>query len=427
MRRFSRAAIVVLAVALLCACERDGRGDDGLVTLAISCGAVGQEFELCRQGAERWSAATGHRVELVSTPNSATERLALYQQLLAAGAADVDVLQVDVIWPAILASHLLDLAPAAGDAVAAHYPALIENNTVDGRLVALPWFTDAGILYYRQDLLEKHGEQVPATWRELTATAARIQAAERAAGNDRLWGFVWQGRAYEGLTCNALEWVASHGGGRIVDADGRVTIDNPAAVQALATAAGWVGTISPPGVLNYAEEEARGVFQSGQAVFMRNWPYAWALAQSEDSPVRGRVGVAPLPAGEGGAPAATLGGWQLAVSKYSRHPALAADLAAFLTGPAEQKRRAIAGALQPTIAALYEDPDVIAANPFFARLAATFDAAVPRPSAPTGARYNRVSNAFFGTVHAVLAGERDAADALAELDRRLTDLLGEGS
>ena len=339
----------------------------------------------------------------------------------------MDVLQVDVIWPAILASHLLDLAPAAGDAVAAHYPALIENNTVDGRLVALPWFTDAGILYYRQDLLEKHGEQVPATWRELTATAARIQAAERAAGNDRLWGFVWQGRAYEGLTCNALEWVASHGGGRIVDADGRVTIDNPAAVQALATAAGWVGTISPPGVLNYAEEEARGVFQSGQAVFMRNWPYVWALAQSEDSPVRGRVGVAPLPAGEGGAPAATLGGWQLAVSKYSRHPALAADLAAFLTGPAEQQRRAIAGALQPTIAALYEDPDVIAANPFFARLAATFDAAVPRPSAPTGARYNRVSNAFFGTVHAVLAGERDAAEALAELDRRLTDLLGEGS
>jgi trehalose/maltose transport system substrate-binding protein len=421
-----RAGLVLLAAAALSACGDRNSEQGSRATLAISCGAVGQEFEICRQGVERWSASTGHRVELVSTPNSATERLALYQQLFAAGADDVDVLQVDVIWPAILAPHLLDLGPAAGDAVGAHYPALIENNTVDGRLVALPWFTDAGLLYYRRDLLERHDETVPATWRELEATAARIQAAERAAGNDRLWGFVWQGRAYEGLTCNALEWVASHGGGRIVDDDGRVTIHNPAAARALRRAAGWVGTISPPGVLNYAEEESRGVFQSGQAVFMRNWPYAWALAQSEDSPVRGRVGVAPLPAGDPGEPAATLGGWQLAVSKYSRHPELAADLAAFLTGPGEQKRRAVAGAFQPTIVALYQDPEVTEANPFFLRLATPFEAALPRPSVAAGARYNRVSNAFFGTVHAVLSGQQDAEMALAELDERLREILGEG-
>ncbi|MEJ2516141.1 MAG: ABC transporter substrate-binding protein [Gammaproteobacteria bacterium] len=412
---------------LAAACDSRGPADDREVELTISCGAVGQEFEICRQGVERWSASTGHPVKLVSTPNSATERLALYQQLLAAGASDIDVLQVDVIWPAILAPHLLDLGAAEGSAVNEHFPALVENNTVDGRLVALPWFADVGLLYYRRDLLEKHGEDVPTTWRELTDTAARIQAAERAAGSDRLWGYVWQGRAYEGLTCNALEWVTSHGGGTIVDGQGRVTINNAAAVRALEEAAGWVGAISPPGVLNYAEEESRGVFQSGQAVFMRNWPYAWALAQSEDSPVRGQVGVAPLPAGSGGRPAATLGGWQLAVSRYSRHPRLASELVTYLTGVAEQKRRAIHGAFQPTIPALYEDPEVLDANPFFARLAGALDAATPRPSAATGVHYNRVSNAFASAVHAVLSGERDAAEAVAALDRQLRELLGEGS
>jgi trehalose/maltose transport system substrate-binding protein len=427
VRLIRGAAAALTVIVALSACEARTPGDDAGATLAISCGAVGQEFEICRRGVDRWSAATGHRVELVSTPNSATERLALYQQLLAAGAHDVDVLQVDVIWPAILAPHLLDLGPVAGAAIDGHFPALVENNSVDGRLVALPWFTDAGVLYYRQDLLEKYDEAVPATWRELAATAARIQSAERAAGDTRMWGFVWQGRAYEGLTCNALEWVASHGGGTIVDADGRVTIDNPAAARALEGAAAWVGTISPPGVLNYAEEESRGVFQSGHAVFMRNWPYAWALVESDDSPVRGRVGVAPLPAGDAGRPAATLGGWQLAVSKYSRYPALAADLAAFLTSEAEQKRRALAGAFQPTIVALYSDPQVTDANPFFARLAASFDAAVARPSAATGVHYNRVSNAFYGAVHDVLSGRRDAADALADLDERLRVTLGEGS
>src|SRR5690606_33444534 len=142
--------------------------------------------------------------------------------------------------------------------IEAHFAGIIANNTVEGRLVAMPWFTDAGLLYYRADLLVRHGERVPETWEELAAIAGRIQRAERAAGNDRLWGFVWQGRAYEGLTCNALEWIASYGGGRIVDDEGRITVANPRAVEALRVASSWVGAISPRGVLNYAEEEARG-------------------------------------------------------------------------------------------------------------------------------------------------------------------------
>ncbi|MCP5368726.1 MAG: ABC transporter substrate-binding protein [Hyphomicrobiales bacterium] len=394
-------------------------------TLAISCGAVGQELEQCRTGAEAWARQTGNAVKVVSTPNSATERLALYQQILAARSPDIDVLQIDVIWPGILAPHLRDLTPTLGGEAAGHFPALVANDTVGGKLVALPWFMDAGLLYYRTDLLQKYGVAVPETWADLTAAAARIQAAERAAGHNGVWGYVWQGRAYEGLTCNALEWIASHGGGTVVDGAGKVTVDNPAAVRALETARGWVDTISPPGVLTYAEEEARGLFQSGRAVFMRNWPYAWSLAQGADSSVKGKVGVAALPRGPDGRPAAALGGQHLAVSKYSAHPALAMDLVRHLTGRAEQKRRALEASFNPTRPDLYDDREVAAANPFMASLRATFQAATPRPSTITGARYNRVSQEFFTTVSLVLGGG-GADPALEALAARLNRIKRRG-
>ena len=397
-------------------------GSVGAATITISCGAVGIELTLCQEGAEAWAEKSGHKVRVVSTPNSSSERLALYQQLLAAQASDIDVFQIDVIWPGLLANHLHDLKPyIAGDA-ADHYPAMIANNTVDGRLVALPWFASVGVLYYRQDLLQKYGEALPASWDELAGVAARVQAAERAAGHANLWGYVWQGRAYEGLTCNALEWVASEGGGTIVADDGRATVDNPAAAQAVARAAAWIDGISPPGVLNYAEEEARGVFQSGDAVFMRNWPYAWSLSQGSDSPVRGKVGVAPLPAGTTGRSVSTLGGWQLAVSRYSRHPAIAAELVRYLTSAAEQKRRAIRGSFNPTIPMLYQDPEILDTAPFFADLVAIMRIAVARPSAATGSKYNQVSHAFWSAVHQVLSGKSTAAVSLAALQRRLDRL-----
>jgi trehalose/maltose transport system substrate-binding protein len=389
-------------------------------TLSISCGAVGQEFEFCKTGTEAWAKKTGNEVKLISTPNSATERLALYQQLLAAGAADVDVFQIDVVWPGILANHLTDLTPYAKDVVKEHFPAIIKNNTVDGKLVAMPWFTDAGLLYYRKDLLAKHGAQPPQTWQELAETAKKIQDAERAAGNDKMWGFVWQGRAYEGLTCNALEWVASYNGGTIVDESGKVTINNPQAVAAIDGAAGWIKTISPEGVLNYTEEESRGVFQSGNAVFMRNWPYAWPLAQGAESAIKDKVGVSALPkGGADGRSAATLGGWQLAVSKYSKNQELAADLVMYLTSAEEQKRRAVKGAYNPTIESLYKDPEILAAAPFMGELYDTFVNAVARPSTPTGAKYNQVSNEFWNAVHGVLSGRAKADASTAQLEASL--------
>jgi len=412
-----RMQTLVLAVALACA------GVAHAASLKISCSGLGRELELCKSSAQAWAAKTGNEVQVVSTPSDSSERLALYQQVLSAGSDKIDVLQIDVVWPGLLASHLLDLKPFAKGAEQGHFPGMIASHTVGGHLVAMPWFTNAGLLFYRRDLLDKHGQKVPQTWADLEASARKVQEAERAAGNDKMWGFVWQGRAYEGLTCNALEWVASHGGGGIVDEAGKVTLRNPQAAQALQAAAAWVGTISPKAVLNYGEEEARGVFQAGNAVYMRNWPYAWSLGQGAGSPVKGKIGVAVLPSGgPSGRHAAALGGESLAVSKYSKNAALAADLVMYMTSPAVQKERALKGSYNPTLAALYKDADILAANPFMGELASTFTSAVGRPAAVTASKYNQVSNAFWNAVHDVLSGKAQAADSLARLDGVLNRL-----
>ncbi|HWU90400.1 MAG TPA: ABC transporter substrate-binding protein [Kofleriaceae bacterium] len=398
-----------------------GAAPAGAVELAITCGAVGKEQKICKEGVAAWEQKTGNKVKVVSVPASSSEQLALAQQLLAAGASDVDVFNIDVVWPGILGTFFLDLKEYSKGAEKEHFEAIVANNTIDGKLVAMPWFTDAGVLYYRKDLLEKHKEKVPTTWEELAATAKKIQDAERKAGHKEMWGYVFQGNAYEGLTCNALEWVASHGGGTVIDAQGKVTIDNPDAAAALETAASWIGTISPPGVLSYQEGESHGIFLAGDAVFMRNWPYAYGLAQEDKSPVKDKVGISVLPkgAGAGARSAAALGGWNLAVSKFSKHPKEAAELALYLTSPEEQKRRAIAANLQPTIVSLYQDKDVVAANPLFTSLVDTFKAAVPRPATATKGKYNRVSTEFWNAAHAVLSKQAKAKDSLADLKGKL--------
>jgi trehalose/maltose transport system substrate-binding protein len=189
-------------------------------------------------------------------------------------------------------------------------------------------------------------------------------------------------------------------------------------------AAEWVGTISPDGVTGFQEEDARNMWQAGNAAFMRNWPYAYSLGNADDSAIKGLFDVAPLPFGDSGHGAATLGGWQLAVSKYSEHPDVAADVALFLASPDEQKYRAIEGSLNPTVMSLYQDADVLEAAPFFGSLYDVFINAVARPSTATAPQYNEVSTLFYQAVHSVLTGENDAQTALEELELDLQDVTG---
>ena len=369
--------------------------------------------------------ATGNHVTLVPMPSSTTDQFGQYKLWLAAGSSDIDVYQTDVIWAPQLADQFLDLTDVAKDVAKSHFPSIIESQTVNGKLVALPYFTDAPALYYRKDLLEKYGKTPPKTWDEMAATAKEIQDKERAAGNKDIYGFVFQGNAYEGLTCDALEWVKSSGGGQIVEADGTISVNNPKAAAALDRAKSWVGGISPAGVLAYGEEDSRGVWQVGNAVFMRNWPYAYALGNSADSKVKGKFDVVPLPAGSAmDKSAATLGGWNLAVSKYSKHPKEAIQLALFLASAETQKANALFASHLPTIMSLYDDADIAKAQPIIPNWKQIFLNAVPRPSAPTKVKYNEVSSLFWNAVHDTISGKGTGADNLEVLEAKLTTLKG---
>ena len=417
MTSFFKATVAATALAL-------GASAVSAAEITYVSGAVGNAVEDFKKIVAPWEAKTGHTVTLVPMPASTTDQFGQYRLWLAAGNGDIDLYQTDVIWAPQLADHFVDLSDKAGELMKSHFPSIVESQTVDGKLVALPLFTDAPALYYRKDLLEKHGASVPKTWEELTATAKAVQDAERAAGNNDIWGFVWQGNAYEGLTCDALEWVKSSGGGQIVEPDGSISINNAKAAAALELAATWPGSISPEGVLAYQEEEARGVWQTGNAVFMRNWPYAYGLGNSDDSAVKGLFGVTTLPTGQGhDTSAATLGGWNVAVSKYSDNQEAAIDLAMYLAGQEAQKTRSIIASNLPTIVSLYEDADIAREQPIIPQWKDVFLQAVPRPSAPTREKYNEVSTLFFSAVHSVISGNAKAADALADLEDDLDDLL----
>ena len=262
----------------------------------------------------------------------------------------------------------------------------------------------------------------------MAATAEIVQKGERAAGNPRMWGFVFQGKAYEGLTCDALEWVNSFGGGQIVEPDGTISINNSRAVTALETVKEWVGTISPEGVLSYQEEEARGVWQTGNAVFMRNWPYAYGLGNSEDSPIKGKFDVVPLPKGigPGAKSAATLGGWNAGVSLYSQEQAAAIELVKFLTSPEIQKMNAIQSTHFPTIPSVFEDPEVLEVAPFFAIARDVLDNSVARPSAAAKRKYNEVSKLFWTAAQDAISGRASSSSALRDLEARLRRLKGRG-
>jgi trehalose/maltose transport system substrate-binding protein len=399
-------------------------GTDQNVTINVTAGSVGNEHDtVVNLANEFMKACPNVTVNVVAHPQSSTDTLAQYQQFFEAKSADMDVYQIDVIWPSILADNLVDMNEYTDQTfLDQFYPKLLENDTVSGRLVALPWFAGSGMLYYRTDLLDKYKVDVPQTWADLQTAAKTIQDGERADGNADFWGFVWQGDAYEGLTCDALEWQASSGGGTILTSDGTIQVNNQDTIDAFNMAAGWVGTITPEAVLSFQEEDSRAVWQAGNAAFMRNWGYAYPLGEASDSPIKGLFDVAPLPGKEAGMSAATLGGWQLAVSKYSNNIPAATAFVKWMTSYDQLVTFHLARGEQPVMPALYKDETLVKALPYLASLGDVLNFATPRPSVVAGAKYNDVSQAYFTAVHAVLAGDKDAATAMSDLELSLADM-----
>ena len=425
-RRSVLASTCVLVLLAGQGCKRSGKSQAGISVTLIDQGWVDKESRArLNEELRRFTDWSGIRVEVLPAPEAAVDQLATWRKLLESEARLPDVYAIDVIWPGILANHLLDLKSyLPAQEIAAHFPELIANNTVNGRLVALPYNSSAGLLFYRIDLLRQYGYRAPPkTWDELEAMAARIQAGERAKGDQNFWGFIWQGASSEALTCNALEWQVSEGGGTILE-NGRITVDNPGTVRAWERAARWVGSVSPPGVVAYKEWDAFNIWQAGQAAFMRNWTNAYVAARAPGSPTKGKFDIAPLPNGRAGS-AATLGGNGYGVSQYSLHPREAVMLVRFLCGRDEQRRRCLNTAQPATIADLYNDPQVLAVNPYFSTILDVYrKGVVLRPSTATGKTYPDVSRAYYEAVHSVLTGDKTAAKAAAGLQVQLVQITG---
>jgi len=402
------AVVTAATLTISCGPERD--------VLTFSGSVLGAEGESLRSQIARFEAEHGVPVALRPTPDAADQRHQLYVQWLNAWSAEPDVLQLDVVWTPEFAAagwiRPLDEVVPSADA-ADFFPAPMTANRWQGRLYAIPWFVDVGMLYWRTDLMPAP----PETFAELEAIARRAIAAKSAGS-----GFVWQGARYEGLVTVFLEYLVGYGGA-ILDAAGDVVVDSPAAVQALTAMNDLLyrDGVVPEAVLTWQEEQTRFAFQNGNAVFMRNWPYAAALLRKPvASKVAGRFAVTVMPRANGRS-AAALGGAQLAINARSRQPDDAWALIRYLTAPAQLLERAAATGQFPARRSVYDDAalaSALAIAPAQAR--AIIEHAVPRPVTPV---YTQLSGILQIHLHRALTNQETPAAALSSAATEMRTLL----
>ncbi len=383
--------------------------------ITISGSALGKEGELLARQIARFETANPDvRVRILPTPDDATQRHQLYVQWLNARVADPDVLQLDVIWTAEFAAAgwIASLDRYHPD-TAAFFPAAMRAARWRDSVVALPWFVDVGMLYRRTDL-------VPDPPKSMDVLRSAAAGAMSGAGAPR-YGIVWQGARYEGLVTVFLEYLGGFGG-RVLDESGRVIVDSPAGQRALAFMRDEIGVIAPPDVLTWHEEESRFAFENGDAVFMRNWPYAYALlADSAESRVSGRYAVSPMPAGPGGAPTAALGGAELAVNAGSDAPQAAFRLVAFLAAPDQMLERAQVAGQFPARRALFDDPRLGGALAIpVAEVRAVIEHASERPVSPI---YSELSEILQIALHRALARQESPEAALHSAAHDMNQLI----
>jgi len=391
----------------------------GPVEIAISCGSVGKEFDVCKEGVEAWSKKTGHKATVVTSTTSSTDKLAAAQQLLSAESSDVDVFSVDVVWPGILGKFFIDLKPYTKGVEAEHFPALVANGTLDGKLVAMPWFADAGLLYYRKDIVP----QAPATWDEMIADCKSANTSSTITGKTPAC-YAGQFAKYEGLTVNVAEAINT-AGGEIVKSDGKTpAVDTPQATAGLtALVEGFKSGAIPKEAITFQEEQGRQAFEAGKLLFLRNWPYVYNLAKTDaSSKVKDTFGIAPLPGNGGGKPgASSLGGHNAAISVYSKHKATAFDFVKFLESEETQKFFVTQGSLAPVVTSLYTDSDLTSKLPYLPVLQKSIANAVPRPVTPF---YPAVTKAVQDNAYAALQGQKSVDQALKDMQAAIKSATG---
>ena len=411
--------IAALVLATSCA-ERPPAG--GPVTLVFKHAKIlGPVDPMPALIAEFEASHPGIRVKAEALPWSSDEQRQFLVINLEGGRPGFDVMMLDCIWVPEFAraGWLRDLSPSVpADERAAHFPSAIEAATFEGRTWALPWIMNVGLLYYRADLLARHGFRPPETHAEMAEQIRAVRAREK---RPDLLGYLWQGKQYEGLTVNALEamWAS---GTQVLGDDGRVFPDPARAAAALGELRGLIATgLSPAWTTAADEESTRRAFGKGDALFLRSWPYAADLFELPDSAVRGKVGIARLPRMAGGrAGWGSTGGSHLAVTRGTRHPAEAVALVRFLTGERAQRAMTESGATKPTREALYRDPALVARFPSLPRIHELTLAGRPRPVTPY---YVMLSITLQPELSAALVGVKSPAQSVADARHRLEFLL----
>jgi multiple sugar transport system substrate-binding protein len=371
---------------------------------------------LWRQVLDKYQAAHPDvKVTLEAGGNTSDAQAQYLNTVMAAKDASLDILMLDVIRPAQFSAAGWT-EPFRAEDMSRYLPAYASADTINGKVTALPAFADAQFLYYRKDLLQKYGLAPPRTWDELKTEAKQVATGE---GNPNLFGLSFVGKAIEGANCTFL--VPYWSQGKELVSDGKLTFDRDAAIKSLALWKGFIDDgIAKKNTAEVATDDVRKDFQAGNAVFAVNWSYAWALAQSKDSPVAGKVGVVRVPAMTAGTQSTCLGGWEFGVSAFSTHKREAEMLVEYLAGEETSKFLAVNGALLPTYGALYTDADVVSAAPWFADAKAVVETARPRPVTP---RYNEVSETIRTAVNAVMAGVSTPEQAADAIQSRLLRVL----
>jgi multiple sugar transport system substrate-binding protein len=352
------------------------------------------------------------QVRLVELPEDADAQLQQMVQNAQTKSDAYTVLNLDVVWTSeFAANRWITALPNNQFELSKFLPPTVQTGQYRGRLFAAPWKTDAGLLYYRKDLLNKAGISAPPkTWDELKTDCGKIKGVGCYGG---------QFDKYEGLTCNFSEAVDS-AGGVIVDDQGKPNVNTPQAKQGLDyLVQGFKGGLIPKEAITYKEEDARRAFEKGNLVFLRQWPYQWALSNKPGSKVAGKFDVAPLP-GLTGPGAPTLGGHNLAISQFAKNKATALDFIKYLTSENTERANLLASSEAPTLASLYGDPELQKKFPYLPVLKASLLNAKPRPKA---VRYGDVTAAIQEDAYAALTGKMTSDQALADLQNKLGRLI----
>ena len=410
-----RAAVIGIsssaAASLLEACGGSGSGGNGSSTNIVwqsEQETTGTYKALVDTFNSTVGKQKGIHVTWENGPASTNDMLTKYTNMLRARNSSIDVLSLDIVYPAQFAASQwtkpITDSQWSSSQQQNYEPGPIQGCTYQGKIWAAPFRMDLGLLYYRTDLIPTP----PETWADLTSMA------KNTAGKVK-YGYVWQGAQYEGLVCDFVEVLYGFGGSILDKNDStKVTVNSPEAKKALDMMVGWVGTISPSAVTTYMEDPSRLVWQQGNAAFMRNWPYAYPLGEdASQSKIAGKFDIHSIPYGDGQTVGhSAIGGWNLAINAFSSHSDECWEFINYMLQPDAQKKAAIGAGFTVTLKSVYDDADVIAKEPLFKKIKPILTNALPRPVSP---KYTDVSNVIQRYVYQALKKQISTSDALSGL------------